>query len=107
MRLASRTANPFARFVGDSPNRGGIWYNVRMSEVRPESPEVLKFIAFCIEQYKCRHGGDGESVYSLFDRCGVLRFLSVNFSIEHCLDPEQIVDDIDQIIDRTRKGAHQ
>ena len=78
-----------------------------MAEVRSESPEVLKFIAFCIEQYKCRHGGDGESVYSLFDRCGVLRFLSVNFVIEHCLDSEQIVDDIDQIINRTTKGANQ
>ncbi len=76
-----------------------------MVEVSPESPEVLKFIAFCIEQYKCRHDGDGESVYSLFDRCGILRFLSENFAIEHCLDSEQIVDDLDQIVSRTKDGV--
>ena len=67
--------------------------------------EIARFVAFCIEQYKRRHGGDGKSAYDLFAEGGVLDFLTRHFDVEHCLDPEQIVDDIDQIIACRRQEA--
>jgi len=62
--------------------------------------EITRFVAFCIEQYKLRHGGDSEHVYDRLLEAGVLRFLCEHFDVEHCLDPDQIIDDVDQIVAR-------
>jgi len=67
--------------------------------------EITRFVAFCIEQYKRRHGGDCESAYDCLSNAGALRFLADNFNVEHCLDPDMIVDDIDRIISRSRQEA--
>lgn len=68
--------------------------------------EKLRFVAFCIEQYKHRRGGDGESVYDLFASSGALRFLMDFFDVEHCLDADQVLDDIEKIIARSRREVH-
>jgi len=70
-----------------------------------ESPEKARFIAFCIEYYRHRHGGDGEQIFDLFTRFGVVQFLLDHFDVEHCLDPDQITDDIEQIIRRGEAAA--
>jgi len=62
--------------------------------------EITRFVAFCIEQYKLRHGGDCEHVYDRLFAAGGLRFLCEHFDVEHCLDPDQIIDDVDQIVAR-------
>lgn len=62
--------------------------------------EIARFVAFCIECYKRRHGGNGEETFDLFSRTGVISFLSDCFDVEHCLDPDQITDDIDKIVQR-------
>lgn len=62
--------------------------------------EIARFVAFCIERHKLRHGGDCETAFGIFERSGALRFLAENFDVEHCLDPEQISDDVDAIIAR-------
>lgn len=62
--------------------------------------EIARFVAFCIECYKRRHGGDGEETFDLFSRTGVISFLSDHFDVEHCLDPDRITDDIEQIVQR-------
>lgn len=67
--------------------------------------EVTRFVAFCIEQYKHRHGGSGESVYHIFQASGVLRFLVDFFDVEHCLDVDQILDDVEKIIARYKVEA--
>lgn len=67
--------------------------------------EITRFVAFCIEQYKHRRGGDGESVYDLFAQTGVLRFLVDFFDVEHCLDGDQIIDDVEKIIARRQRGG--
>lgn len=67
--------------------------------------EIARFVAFCIECYKRRHGGDGEQTFDLFSRTGVIGFLSEYFDVEHCLDPEQITDDIDRIVSREEAKA--
>lgn len=65
--------------------------------------KVARFVSFCVEQFKHRHGGDGRGVGELFLQNGIFGFLSANFEIEHCLDANQILDDIDSIL--RRKGA--
>lgn len=65
--------------------------------------KVTRFVSFCVEQFKHRHGGSGLGVGELFLKNGIFRFLSLNYEIEHCLDADQILDDIDRIL--MRKGA--
>ena len=64
---------------------------------------VTRFLAFCVERFKLRHGLDGLTVGVSFAANGIFKFLSDNFEVEHGLDAEQIVDDIDIIM--RRKGA--
>lgn len=65
--------------------------------------KIVKFLSFCVEQFKHRHGGSGLSVGQLFAGNDIFRFLSDNFDVEHCLDAAQILDDIDMIL--RRKGV--
>ncbi len=64
---------------------------------------IMRFWAFCVEQFKYRHKVTGASVGALFSQNGIFKFLADNFEVEHILGAEQIVDDIDAIL--KRKGA--
>lgn len=64
---------------------------------------VIRFLAFCVEGFKHRHGLEGLSAGVTFAKNGIFKFLSDNFEVEHSLDAEQILDDIDAILHR--KGA--
>lgn len=64
---------------------------------------VTRFLSFCVEQFKHRHGGSGLSVGRLFSENGIFHFLSANFDVEHSLDVHQVLDDIELIL--RRKGA--
>ena len=65
--------------------------------------KIMRFWAFCVEQFKHRHGLAGASSGVLFAQNGIFKFLADNFEVEHILGAEQIVDDIDAIL--KRKGA--
>ena len=67
--------------------------------------EITRFVAFCIELYKHRHGGDGESVYDLFAQTGVGGFRVDFFDVEPCLGGDQMGDDVERIIARGQKGG--
>ena len=45
--------------------------------------DVTYFISFCIEQYKKKNSMQGREVMELFDRYGVLQYLSEHFEILH------------------------
>ena len=64
---------------------------------------ITRFMAFCVERFKRRHGLDGQTVGEIFAANGIFKFLSDNFEAEHGLDAEQIIDDIDIIM--RRKGV--
>ena len=65
----------------------------------------LRFVASCVEAYKCRHGGSDEDAWRRFVAGGIPEFLQENFEVEHSLDMNQVVDDIDMIIARRCGGA--
>lgn len=44
---------------------------------------VAYFISFCIEQYKKKNSMQGREVMELFDKYGVLQYLSEHFEILH------------------------
>lgn len=45
--------------------------------------DVAYFISFCIEQYKKKNSMQGREVMELFDKYGVLQYLSEHFKILH------------------------
>ena len=45
--------------------------------------DILYFISFCIEQYKHEMGVSGSEVMDLFDRSGLLDYLSENYEVLH------------------------
>lgn len=45
--------------------------------------DVAYFISFCIEQYKKKNSMQGREVMELFDKYGVLQYLSEHFEILH------------------------
>ncbi len=45
--------------------------------------DILYFISFCIEQYKHEMGMSGSEVMDLFDRSGLLEYLSENYEVLH------------------------
>lgn len=45
--------------------------------------DVAYFVSFCIEQYKKKNSMQGREVMELFDKYGVLQYLSEHFEILH------------------------
>ena len=43
--------------------------------------DIAYFIAFCIEQYKNEHKMSGKDAITIFERYGVIAYLSRNFEI--------------------------
>ena len=60
--------------------------------------DVTYFISFCIEQYKKKNSMQGREVMELFDRYGVLQYLSEHFEILHTQSWQWIMEDIDHYI---------
>lgn len=75
----------------------------RIERLSEKEQEIMRFWTFCVERFKVRHGIAGLAAGILFSKNGIFKFLACNFEVEHILDAEQIVDDIDRIL--KRKGA--
>jgi len=74
-----------------------------MFSVMNDEEQKIRFIAFCVEQFKHRHGCDGVKAMDCFRQNGIIDFLSTNFDVEHSLGADAILDDIDAIL--RRKGG--
>ncbi len=65
---------------------------------KTESEEKLRFVSFCIEEYKTQHGMTGGDVVKLFEKYGVTDYLLTGFDVLHTLGREMILGDIDSFI---------
>ena len=65
---------------------------------KKESEEKLRFVSFCIEEYKTQHGMTGEDVVKVFEKYGVTDYLLTGFDVLHTLGREMILGDIDSFI---------
>lgn len=59
---------------------------------------ILYFVSFCIEQYKHVKGLDGSVVMDLFEKNGVLNYLSDNFDVLHTQGANWLVEEIDEFL---------
>lgn len=62
----------------------------------------MRFLVFCIEQYRLRDNLTSASVLALFIRLGVDRFLREHFEVLHSQSTEYILHEIDVFIKRRR-----
>ena len=60
--------------------------------------KIMKFQVFCIEIFKCHHSLSGQTVVKLFEKYGVLDYLSENFDVLHTVGENYIVNDIDEYL---------
>ncbi|MDR3292986.1 MAG: DUF3791 domain-containing protein [Clostridiales bacterium] len=58
--------------------------------------KTILFKAFCLEAYKEAHGLSGGDALRLFQRHGVLDYLTEEYDILHSMGELYIVDDIDR-----------
>ena len=58
--------------------------------------DILFFVAFCLENYKNKHGMKGEEVSALFDRNGIKKYLSDNYDILHTQSMPWILEEIEE-----------
>ena len=69
---------------------------------KTDSEEKLRFVSFCIEEYKTQHGMAGGDVVTLFEKYGVTDYLMAGFDVLHSLGREMILGDIDSFIGTRR-----
>jgi len=62
-------------------------------------PEIVKFKAFCLEQYKFEHNLCGKETINLFMIYGVLDYISEYYDVLHSFGNQYIIQDIDLFID--------
>nr|WP_302685531.1 DUF3791 domain-containing protein [uncultured Ruminococcus sp.] len=60
--------------------------------------KIMKFQIFCIEVFKIHHNLSGKEVVKLFEKYGVLDYLSENFDVLHTVGENFIVNDIDEYL---------
>ena len=65
--------------------------------------DIAYFIAFCIEQYKHRHGLCGSEVMDLFDKYQVGAFLEENYEVLHTQGPRWLMEEIEEYIEYWKK----
>ena len=64
--------------------------------------DVVKFKAFCLEQYKYTHNLKGIETLRLFKQYGVLDYLSSFYDVLHTFGDKYIVADIDEFIENSK-----
>ena len=60
--------------------------------------DIAYFLAFCMEQYKQAKGLSGQEVLNVFDRYGVLEYLSEYYDVLHSQSRQWIIEDIEEFI---------
>ena len=65
--------------------------------------EKGRFLIYCIEMYKKAKGSSGREVFALFDRYGVIDYVTDCYGALHTTGEQYIVDDIDRFIANRRR----
>ena len=60
--------------------------------------DIAYFLAFCMEQYKQAKGLSGQEVLNVFDRYGILEYLSEYYDVLHSQSRQWIIEDIEEFI---------
>lgn len=60
--------------------------------------DILFFVAFCLENYKNKHGLMGEAASRLFDQHGIKQYLASNFDVLHTQGMPWILEEIEEKI---------
>lgn len=58
----------------------------------------LDFIVYCIETYKGHKDMDGNSVYTLFQYAGALKYIDDSYDVLHTFGDIEIVRNIDEFL---------
>ena len=66
--------------------------------------EMVKFKAFCIERYKYAHNLTGLEVLRLFQKYGVMDYISSFYDALHTYGDKYIIADIDEFISVRKKA---
>ena len=62
--------------------------------------DILYFVSFCIEQYKHEMGMSGADVMELFDRTGLLEYLSDNYEVLHTQGHRWLIEEMKDYLTR-------
>jgi hypothetical protein len=65
--------------------------------------DIAYFVAFCIEQYKHRHGMGGRDVANTFAALGISSYLADCYDVLHTQSPRWIMEEIEEVIEKRRK----
>lgn len=57
--------------------------------------QIIEFIAFCIENFKVKHGMKGKAVANLFYESKVLEFLKDAYEMLHTQSKDYIIEEIE------------
>jgi len=60
---------------------------------------IVRFQVFCIEQYKNAHHMRGNEAYQLFEKYGVMAYLSEFYDVLHSFGAEYLVQEIDLFVE--------
>lgn len=64
--------------------------------------DKIKFVVYCIEEYKDAKGIKGKNVIDLFNRYGVIEYICDYYEALHTTGRQYIVDDISKYIEARR-----
>lgn len=67
-------------------------------EMGKKDLDIVYFVSFCIEQYKHSEGLGGEEVMRLFDRTGLLDYLSDNYEILHTQSQQWLLEEMKEYL---------
>ena len=85
-------------------------YDLLKKEKREEkhqqdsSKKILLFLSFCIESYKIHKATSAEEVLFLFNKYGVIEYLTNYFDTLHTQSKEYIMEEIDRFIKKRERG---
>jgi len=60
--------------------------------------EIVNFKAFCLERYKHEHNMNGKDTLKLFQKYGVMEYISSFYDVLHSFGHQYIVQDINEFI---------
>jgi hypothetical protein len=64
--------------------------------------EKIRFLVFCVEEYKSAKGSNGKQVIALFEKYGVTDYILDCYGALHTTGTQYIINDIDEYIARRR-----
>lgn len=66
--------------------------------MRKKNKDIALFVAFCIEEYGAAKGMNGEQVLNLFNKYGLIDYLSEFYEPLHTQGRQWLIEEIDEFI---------